>query len=350
MIVMCMTCALAAGPSQAGDAYSTAGPMVASGPALVLPRQSFAWKTDGFGQVIGDTVACAPLPGRVKSIVPSVQLPAPLSAREGTGSLRIAGTNAKGLTRDIAALQWAGSVITWQRLSVPAAAFEQSIKALASWMMTNSFMVTLEDGSVIQVGAESQRLSVELGTAEGSAVSLAIADVPKGMRIVVPGASPMPADGTMGAGPFLIELGRSATSIRVATYPDTMLEIEFSEGPAQVRVSALTPSGARLAATEAEILVTDELLKGAPPDQQAVLSAQRARQQSALEELRKAAASERIRPTAEPVIACLIDPASGREYVRVSIAVKDGAGGAGSARGAPARTGAAGPANARGAR
>lgn len=350
MIAMCMMCALASGPPQADDSYSAPLPVVAGGPVLVLPRQSFSWKADGFGQVVGDTIACAPLPGRVKSIVPGMQLPAPLSAREGAGSLRIAGTTAKGLTRDIAALQWTGPVITWQRLSVPAAAFEQSLKALSAWMMTNSFAVTLEDGRVIQVGAESQRLSVELGTAEGSAVSVAIADVPKGMRIVVPGASPMPADGAMGAGPFLLELDRSVTSIRVATYPDTMLCIEVSEVPAQVRVSAMTPSGARLAAADAEIGMTDELLKGAPPDQQAVLTAQRARQQSAREELRKAAALERIRPTAEPVIACLTDPATGREYVRVSITVRDGAGAADAARGAPARTGPGAPANARGAR
>lgn len=350
MIVMCVLCALASGPVQGDDAYASAAPTVAGGPILVLPRQSFAWKTDGFGQVIGDTIACAPLPGRVKSIAPGTKLPAPLSAREGAGSLRISGTTAKGLTRDIAALQWTGPVITWQRLSVPAAAFEQSLKALAGWMMTNSFAVTLEDGRSIQVGAESQRLSVELGTAEGSSVSVAIADVPKGMRLLVPGASPVPADGTMGAGPFLVELARSVTGIRVATYPDTMIDIEVSEVPAQVRVSAMTPSGARLAAAEAEIEMTDELLKGAPPDQQAVLSAQRARQQSALEELRKAASVERIRPTAEPVVACLIDPATGREYVRVSIAVKDGAGGAGAARGMPARTGAGAPANVRGAR
>ena len=350
MILMCVACALAAAPSLADDPYASAAPIVADAPILVLPRQSFAWKTDGFGQVIGDTIACAPLPGRVKSIVPSVELPSPLSAREAAGSLRIVGSTAKGLTRDIAAIQWAGPVITWQRLSVPAAAFEQSIKSLASWMMTNSFTVTLEDGRVMQVGTESQRLSVELGTAEGSAVSIAIADVPTGMRIVVPGASPMPADGTAGAGPFLAELGRSATSVRVATHPDTMLDIEVSTVPAQVRVSAMTPSGERLAAAEAELAMTDELLKGAPPDQQAVLSAQRQKQQSAVEELRRAAASERIRPTAEPVVACLIDPATGREYVRISISVKEGTGSSGAGRGTPSRTGAGAPANARGAR
>ena len=301
-----------------------AAPAAPKGPTLVLPRSVFTWKADGFGQVIGETTACPPLPGRIKSIAPSAKLPLPLGLKEGTSSLRISGTTASGISRDIAALQWAGPVITWQRMSVPGAAFEQSLKALASWMMTNSFAVTLEDGSVIQIGTEPQRLSIELGTTEGATATVGIADVPRGTRLAVPKATPMPADGTMGAGPFLIEIGRSEMGVRIATYPDTMIDIEVTDVPAQVRASAMTPSGVRLARVKEEIAITDELLKGAPPDQQAILGAERAAQQVELDELRKAAERERIRPTEEPILACLVDAVTGREYATIAITVKDG--------------------------
>jgi len=316
-------------PSVAAPAATPAhpaspAPAAPIGPALVLPRAAFAWKADGFGQVTGERIACPPLPGRVKSIAPCTKLPLPLDAKQGTASLRISGTTADGVARDIAALQWTGPVITWQRMSVPGAAFEQSLKALASWMMTNSFVVTLEDGSVMEIGTESQKLSIELGTADRTAATVGIADVPRGARLAIAKATPMPADGTMGTGPFLMEIARSETSVRVATYPDTMIDIEVTDVPAQVRASVTTPSGARLARVTEEIAITDELLKGAPPDQQAILNAERAAQQTELDELRKVAARERIRPTDEPIIACLVDAATRREYATIAITVKDG--------------------------
>lgn len=301
-----------------------ATPAAPKGPTLVLPRAAFTWKADGFGQVTGETIACPPLSGRIKSIAPGAKLPPPLDSKGGTASLRISGTTESGISRDIAALQWTGPVITWQRMPVPGAAFEKSLKALASWMMTNSFAVTLEDGSVIQVGTEPQKLSIELGTTDRAAATVGVADVPRGTRLAVPNATPMPADGTMGAGPFLIEIGRSEMGVRLATYPDTMIDIEVTDVPAQVRASVMTPSGVRLARVTEEIAVTDELLKGAPPDQQAILGAERAALQAELGELRKAAASERIRPTEEPILASLVDAATGREYATIAITVKDG--------------------------
>jgi len=314
--------AVAAAPPSASVPPAPSAP---KGPTLVLPRAAFTWKADGFGQVTGETIACPPLSGRIKSIAPGAKLAPPLESKEGTASLRISGTSSSGISRDIAALQWVGPVITWQRMPVPGAAFEKSLKALASWMMTNSFAVTLEDGSVIQIGTEPQKLSIELGTTDRAAATVGIADVPRGTRLAVPKATPMPADGTMGAGPFLMEIDRTEMGVRVATYPDTMIDIEVTDVPAQVRASVMTPSGVRLARVTEAIAITDELLKGAPPDQQAILGAERAAQQAELDELRKAAASERIRPTDEPIIACLVDAVTGREYATIAITVKDGA-------------------------
>lgn len=316
--------AASAGAAEPAVAAAPPAPAAPKGPTLVLPRAAFTWKADGFGQVTGETIACPPLPGRIKSIAPGAKLPQPLDSKGGTASLRISGTTEAGISRDIAALQWAGPVITWQRMPVPGAAFEKSLKALARWMMTNSFAVTLEDGSVIQIGTEPQQLSIELGTTDSAAATVGIADVPRGTRLAVPKATPMPADGTMGAGPFLIEIGRSEMGVRIATYPDTMIDIEVSDVPAQVRASAMTPSGMRLARVKEEIAITDELLKGAPPDQQSILNAERAAQQAELEELLKAAERERIRPTDEPILACLLDAATGREYATIAITVKDG--------------------------
>lgn len=313
--------AVAAAPPSTSVPPAPAAP---KGPTLVLPRSAFTWRADGFGQVTGETIACPPLPGRIKSIAPGAKLPPTLDSKGGTASLRISGTTESGISRDIAALQWAGPVITWQRMPVPGAAFEQSLKALARWMMTNSFAVTLEDGSVIEVGTEPQKLTIELGTTERATATVGIADVPRGTRLAVPKATPMPVDGTMGAGPFLIEISRSEMGVRIATYPDTMIDIEVTDVPAQVRASAMTPSGVRLARVREEIAITDELLKGAPPDQQSILNAERAAQQAELDELRKAAERERIRPTEEPILACLVDVATGREYATIAITVKDG--------------------------
>jgi len=294
------------------------------GPLQVLPRESFSWKADSLGQVLGETIACAPIQGRIKSIAPVAPLPEPLAAKLSASSLRISGTAPNGLTRDIAVLHWVGPVITWKRMPVPVATFEPSLKALAAWMMTQLFEVTLEDGSAVRVGTESQRLALTLGTASSNSVTSQLADVPKGMTLAVPGATPMPAGGTMGAGPFLVEMARSTMAIRIATYPDTILDIEVTDMPAQLRVSAMTPSGMRLERVLEEISVTDELLKGAPDDQRRVLSAQRAVQQSAADELRKKAGAERIRPTGEPIKACIMDPVTGREFVTIAIEVKDG--------------------------
>jgi hypothetical protein len=305
----------------------------ATGPLQVIPRESFSWKTDALGQVIGETIACPPMPGRIKSIAPAQPLPEPLAAKQTPTSLRISGTASNGLTRDIAVLQWVGPVITWKRMPVPASAFEPALNTLAAWMLTHFFAVTLDDGSVVRVGTQPQQLSLTLGTASANAVTAQIADVPKGVTLAVPGAVPMPADGTMGAGPFLFEMARSALAIRIATYPDTILDIEVTDMPAQVRVSAMTPAGMELERALEEIAVTDEILKDAPDDQRTILSAQRAAQQSAVDELRKKASGERIRPTDEPISACIMDPVSGREYITMKIAVRDGAPQGGGARG-----------------
>ena len=293
-------------------------------PLQVIPRATFSWKSDSLGQVIGESMACPPLPGRVKSVAPSAPLPAPLSSRHSGSSLRISATAGKGLSRDIAVLQWVGPVITWKRMPVPLAQFEPSLKALAAWMMTNFLVVTLEDGSVVRVGTESQRVTVTLGTAATNAATAALADVPAGMTLAVPGTVPMPEGGMTGSGPFLIEMARSPLAVRIATYPDTILDIEVTDAPAQLRVSAMTPSGAELERALAELSMTEQLLSGAPPDQRRILEGQRAEQQSAADELRKRVATERIRPTGEPIKACIWDPASGREFITIMIEVKEG--------------------------
>ena len=229
------------------------------------------------------------------------------------------------MVRDIAVLQWVGPVITWRRIPVPAAAFEPSLKALAAWMMTNFLEVKLEDGSAVRVGTESQRVALTLGSSSANSATAQLADFPAGMTLAVPKAAPMPEDGTMGPGPFLIEMARSGMAIRIATYPDTILDIEVMDMPAQVRVSAMTPSGVQLERALQDLAVTDELLKGAPDDQRKVLEGQRAAQQAAADALRSKAAAERIRPTAEPITACITDPMTGRELVTIAIEVKDGA-------------------------
>jgi hypothetical protein len=291
----------------------------------VLPRESFSWKTDALGQVLGEAIACPPMPGRIKSIAPAEPLPEPLGAKQTPAALRISGTASNGLTRDIAVLQWVGPVITWKRMPVPASAFEPALKTLAAWMMTHFFEVTLEDGSVVRVGTQPQQLALTLGTSSANAVTAQIADVPVGVTLAVPKAVPMPADGAMGAGPFLVEMARSAMAIRIATYPDTILDIEVTEVPAQVRISAMTPAGMQLERVLEEITVTDELLKDAPDDQRRILVGQRAAQQSSADELRKKASVERIRPTAEPISACIMDPLTGREFITITIEVRDGA-------------------------
>lgn len=310
-------------PPPAQPASNAPAPAM-EGPLQVLPRESFSWKSDALGQVVGETISCPPMQSRVKSIAPIGPLPEPLAAKQAPTSLRISGTASNGLVRDIAVLQWAGPVITWKRMPVPASAFEPALKTLAAWMMMHFFEVTLDDGSVVRVGTQPQQVSLALGTAPANAATAQLADVPRGMTLAVPKATPLPADGTMGDGPFLIELARSTMAIRVATYPDTFLDIEVTDTPAQVRVSAMTPSGMQLERVLEEIAVTDELLEGAPDDQRRILVAQRAGQQSAADELRKRAGSERIRPTEQPVRACIMDPASGREFVTISIDIRDG--------------------------
>lgn len=321
--ILCID-ATAVRPSHADGGASGSAAAVPEAPALILPRAAFAWKTDAFGQVIGDTIACPALTGRIKTMGVGSPLPAPLAAKASQSSLRISATTSGGITRDIVALQWSGAVITWQRLSVPAATFGPSLKALAAWMMANMFTATLEDGKVVEVGAESQRISAELGTVDGAFAEVAIAGMPKGVTLLVPKAVPAPAADAMGAGPFLFEVLRSARGVRVATYPDTLVDIEVIDVPAQVRISAVTPTGARAANAVAELAKTDELLKGAPPEQRRILDMQRAAQQAEVDELRKIAATERVRATAEPIVASLVDAKTGREYITLSIVLKEG--------------------------
>jgi hypothetical protein len=330
MIMLCTMCALAVGSAQAVAAPDGGAPVAPGTLMLVIPRDSLTWKSDGFGQVMGGSVACAPLPGRVKSVQPSTALPDPLRVSESTSSLRISGSTGNGLVRDIAALQWVGPVITWQRLPVPAGPFDQALKALSGWLVANSFDVRLEDGSVVRIGTESQRLSVSLGTGSQASAAVAIAEVPEGLRLVVPEASPLPPGselGDLGEGPFLVELDSVGSSMRIATHRDTILDIDVSRTPAEVRVSAVTPSRSRLERVLQDIAMTEELMKGAPQDQLDILGPQRTAQQAAANELRRAAAGERVRPTVSPIRAALVDPRTGREYVTLSITVTDATGG-----------------------
>lgn len=304
------------GAPAAGGSQSVTVP---DAPLLVLPRESLTWSTDGFGQVIGVTIGSKPMPARIRSIEPTTPLPAPLKAEQGSSSLRIIGKTEKGRERDIAILLWDGEVISWQRLSVPTAAFASSLAGLAEWMATDSFTVTLEDGSRVRIATESQHVSVEVGTPSGSSGVVGIAGIRAGARLAVPDAADRSGDGKPDAG--LVRIGCDDLSCRISTSPDTVIDIEVTRTPPQVRVTSQTPSSLLLERAVRDLEATDEILKTAPADQQAILSPQRAAQQRRVDELRKAAASETIRPTDSPVRACLVDPGTGREYVTIMISI-----------------------------
>lgn len=321
MSIIALSIALATAAPQASSsgvpspAHAAAA---ADAPLLVLPRESLAWTTDGFGQVIGATMASKPLPARVRSIEPTSPLPAPLGAVKGPSSLRIIGKSDKGMERDIAVLRWDGQVIMWQRMSVPAAAFGKSLAGLAHWMATDSFTVELDGRSSVRVATESQQVKVDVGTESGQSAVVPIAGFPQGAQLRVPAAAPA-QDGYAGQG--LVELGRDDMSCRLSTAQDTVLDIDVTRAPPQVRVTVQTPSSLQLEHAVRELEATDEVLKGAPQDQQAILGPQRAAQQSRVDELRKSAASERVRPTDSPIRACVMDPVTGREYVAVMISI-----------------------------
>lgn len=350
MIGLALAGALCLGVAQVESAAGSAHILGTSdAPLLVLPRQSLTWATDGFGQVIGVTIPARPLPGRVRSIEPASPLPAPLRTEKGPSSLRIIGKTGKGRERDIAVLQWQGSVISWQRMSVPTAAFESSLAALAQWMATDSFAVVLDDGSQVRIAAEAQELSVDVGTRSGSAATAGLAGVPAGAHLAVPDATAPAAGAPAGTG--LVQIGCDELYCRVSTNPDTVVDIEVTRTPPQVRVTSQTPSSLLLERAARELEATDEVMKDAPDDQRAILSRERAIQQARVDELRKAAVSERIRPTEAPIRVCVEDPVTRRVYttIMVSIVASPGGGkdaapaGAPPAQGQRSRTGRGAP-------
>lgn len=338
MVLTLMVALVTAAPHVRASDGSGPAQVAADAPLLVLPRESLAWTTDGFGQVIGATIAAKPLSGRVRSIEPTRPLPAPLSMTSETSSLRIIGTSDRGIERDIAVLRWDGPVIVWQRMSVPAAAFAKSLAGLAQWMAAESFTVELDGGSTVKVATESQQLEIAVSAERGKSATVSIAGFPDGAQLRVPAATP-PADGHQASsGQGLVELGRDDMSCRLLMGQDTLLDVEATRVPPQVRVTVRTPSWLQLEQALRELEATDEVLKDAPQDQQAILGPQRAVQQSRVDELRNSSASERPQPTDSPIRACLMDPATGREYATIMISV---------VAPAPAREGAAAQGTAR---
>lgn len=309
-----------------------------SAPLLVLPRESLSWTTDSFGQVIGATIPSKPLASSVRSIEPTDPPPAPLRVSKEASSLRVIGTSDRGIARDIAVLRWDGPVIVWQRMPVPAAAFGKSLTGLAQWMAESSFTVELDGGSAVRVATESQQVTLAVSAERGKSASVSIAGFPEGAQLRVPAAAPA-ADGQQPQGQGLVELGRDDMSCRLMIGQDMLLDIDVTRAPPQVRVTVQTPSWLQLERALRELEATDEVLKDAPQDQQAILAPQRAAQQSRVDELRKSAASERAKPTEAPIHACILNPATGREYAAIMISVVEPE---------PARDGTASPGKARG--
>lgn len=298
-----------------GDVRSTSNQTL-----LVLPRESLAWTTDGFGQVVGATISSKPLPGRVRSIEPTGTLPAPLRFTGDTSSLRIIGTSDRGIERDIVVLRWDGPVIVWQRMSVPAASFAKSLAGLGQWMTAGSFTVELDGGSTVRVATESQEVKLAVTAERGKSAAVSLAGFPEGAQLRVPSARTAEED-QQNQGQGIVELGRDDMSCRLLMGADTLIDIDATRAPPQVRVTVQTPSWLQLEHALRELEATDEVLKDAPQDQQSILAPQRAAQQSRVDELRKASASESPKPTDSPIRACIIDPSTGREYATIMISV-----------------------------
>jgi hypothetical protein len=148
-----------------------------------------------------------------------------------------------------------------------------------------------------------------------------------------------------------VQIGCDELSCRVSTNPDTVVDIEVTRTPPQVRVTSQTPSSLLLERAVRELEATDEVMKDAPDDQRAILGRERAIQQARVDELRKAAASERIRPTEAPIRVCVEDPVTRRVYATIMVSIvaspaggKDAApAGASPAQGQRSRTGRGAP-------
>lgn len=316
LTIALVTAALQSAPAGGGVESQPAS----NAPILVLPRESLAWTTDGFGQVIGATIPSKPLHARIRSIGLTGPLPAPLGVTREASSLRITGTSDRGIERDIAVLRWDGPVIVWQRMPVPAAAFGKSLAGLAQWMAEDCFTVELDGGTAVKVATESQQLTLAVSAERGRSATVAVAGVPEGAQLRVPAAAPA-ASGQHADGHGLVELARDDMSSRLLMGQETLLDIDVTTAPPQVRVTVQTPLWLQLEHAIRELEATDEVLKDAPQDQQAILAPQRTAQQSRVDELRKASASECPRPTDAPIQACIMDPATGREYATIMISV-----------------------------
>lgn len=288
-----------------------------------IPRESLSWRTDSFGQAAGATIDCGQMPGTVSMIAPDGDLPEPLRVETVPGKLSIlsaAGAPASA-PREIASIQWSGTRVTWTRMSAPIATHERALKALAQWMVTRCFTVTLADGQSLPLCAEAQQVDLAMPAAAGASATVALAAVPEGSRLSVDGTVPPPADGQVGIKGLLVELGRADLAWRLSTDPETIVDIAVAPSPPQVTASVRTPSALWLVEAERECARIDIVMKDAPPDQLAVLKPDWEAAHAKADALRAKMRSERVSPTAAPISAVLRDPATGRVFARISIAV-----------------------------
>lgn len=310
--------------------------------SAAIPRESLSWRTDAFGQAVGVTLDCGQMPGPVSMIAPEGDLPDPLRVETSPGHLRIlsvAGAPASA-PREIASIQWSGARVTWSRMSAPIATHERALKALAQWMSTHCFTVTLADGQAMPMCADPQQVDLAVPATAGATASAALAAVPDGSRLIVLGAAPAPADGQVGAPGTLIELGRADLAWRVSTDPQTIVDIAVDAAPPQVTMSVRTPSALWLAEAERECARIDMVMKDAPTDQLAVLKPEWEAAHAKADALRAKVRSERVSPTSAPISATLGDPSTGRVYVRIALTVAPAEAGGPSAQ--PARPDASG--------
>lgn len=314
----------------------SAAPIDGTRAAGSIPRDSLSWRTDSFGQAVGVTLDCGQMPGQVSMIAPEGELPDPLRIETSPGALRIlsvAGAPASA-PREIASIQWSGARVTWSRMSTPIATHERALKALAQWMATRCFAVTLSDGQSLTLCAEPQQVDLAVPATGGATVTAALAAVPGGSRLMVLGAAPPPADGQVGEPGKLIELGRTDLAWRVSTDPQTILDIAVDATPPQVRLSVHTPSALWLAEAERECARIDMVMKDAPADQLAVLKPEWEAAHAKADALRARVRAERVSPTSAPVSVTLGDPATGRVFVRMALTIAPA-----DAGGAPAQPG-----------
>ena len=287
----------------------------------VLPREAMSWTTDSFGQVKGASLDAQPLSSAIRSIGPGDGFPPELRCEVRDSSLGIIGTAKGGSVREIASLRWSGPVMTWTTAPVPAASFDQSLKALSGWLSKGTFAAVLESGQTVLVAPAPQLVRMRVDSSGGIIASAPLASVPRGAKLSILPSEASIEEGGAVDDVALAEISRSDLEIRVQLDAQSVLDIVALTGPPQVRAVANTPSRMRLEAVQQRLASTEELISSAPQDQAAILARERAALLAEMRSLRESAVQEKVTPSAKPITALIADPATGREYARIDIDV-----------------------------